>query len=109
MRTVWKYDVPRGSVVSLQMPMYAEILHAAEVGSQTTPASANHTGLGVSRATIPGQLQMWALVDTEVKRVTRRFAWCGTGLRVDDGQYITTVLDSDGIHAWHLFEFLGKE
>ena len=47
---------------------------------------------------------IWALVDTDNEKVTRKFYICATGqpIAINTSKYITTFID--GAYVWHMFE-----
>ncbi len=87
MKVVWKYDVPIGPSLGINMPRGAEFLHVAE----------QH-----------GRLQLWALVDPRAVPEVRAFTWLGTGheTTVPLVRYIGSVLVDEGRFVFHLFETL---
>lgn len=85
MRTIWKFTFKLNSVVEVQMPDRARVIH---VGEQN------------------GLLCLWAMVDTENQLTARRFRIFGTGhplsTDVKESHFIGTVFQS--IYVWHVFE-----
>ena len=86
MKTVWKFRIPLGNVVSIQMPRGAEILHVAE--QHDYPC-------------------MWVLVDPVEPMQNREFRFAGTGHPIEDhhaGQFIGTFFMQMGGLVFHIFE-----
>ena len=92
MKTIHKYvlDIRKcDDVFEVQMPQDAEVL------------------------SFNNQLEkfcIWALVDTDKPRVTRKFGLMGTGRTHSQpdkiGKFIGTALFEHGIYVFHLFEML---
>jgi hypothetical protein len=91
-KTVWKFDVPMGDMVTIQMPVGAEILCMND--RRGTP-------------------YLWAAVDCAALKETRRFQWAVTGhaLRAPPrGQgleYVGSIATDVG--TFHLFEYVTRE
>jgi hypothetical protein len=84
MKTIYKYPIPYGSTDTYtEMPNGARIL-AVQMQN--------------------GKPYVWAIVETTMEVVGRRFVLYGTGHALDDyyGTYIGTF--QDGPFVWHLFE-----
>lgn len=94
MKTVWKYELLPKRVTELEMPMWAVAL---AVGTEPVAPPIETEGL-----------VLWALVDPEVVRETRRFAVVGTGHKrddlPDDGYVGTAVMDGPPRLVWHVFD-----
>lgn len=87
-KTVWKFTLPLGDVVTVWMPGGAEILCVQF--QQKDPV-------------------IWALVDPSVPVIERHFRMTGTGHPVpDDGpkKYIGTFQMIGGTLVFHVFELL---
>ncbi len=85
MKTIWKFEIPvQDEISEVLMPKGAKIVH---VGSQ--PDRRN--------------IALWAQVDSEAKKVIRRFKVYGTGHPLMAGTYVGTVLVGDML-VWHVFE-----
>ncbi len=57
-----------------------------------------------------GQPSFWAIVDTDQPQEWRGFTIIGTGHPApteDEGRYLGTCKQLDGMLMWHLFELLG--
>ena len=81
---VFKYQMPIQDAVELEMPKGAEILR-----------------IDVQREV----LCMWALVQTDAPKVTRRFRIYGTGHDVDErGVFRGTFFHRNGALVFHVFE-----
>ena len=86
MREIWKFEVIGDDVFTRQMPRGATILSIAEQR---------------------GDVCMWAEVDPEAPKETRRFRLAGTGhpMPADEKRrFIGTVLSRNGSFVFHLFE-----
>lgn len=84
MKTVYKYPVPFGDEVTVEIPVFAKILHL----------NMQH-----------GEPCIWALVDSDEKPAKRRFMWRGTGHNADGvGHYVGTIIVEGGQFVFHLFE-----
>jgi hypothetical protein len=82
MITIWKFQVPVTDIVSVQMPAGAEILTVQ----------------------VQDGACVWAMVDTDAKKVTRTFRWRGTGhVAGGVGIYVGTVQLMSGELVFHLF------
>ncbi len=90
-KTIWKFPIPDGFSLSIEMPAGAEILdiqvqHGAPV--------------------------IWALVDTSAPRVLRRFEIVGTGWDLYEWDldetsatdHVGTYQMAGGDLVWHVFE-----
>lgn len=91
MKTIWKYQI-EAMVQVLEMPEGAEVL-TVQLQDET--------------------ITLWAIVDTEKPKESRRFEVIGTGhsIEVDvskDSQliYISTVQNKSKRLVWHIFERL---
>ena len=94
MRTIYKYPLPFEPDFTIDLPVGATLLHIdAQDQSQ------------------PGQLSLWAMVDTDQPIVKKRFAIIGTGHEIPPGihalNHFATVLV--GNFVWHVFTPLEKE
>ena len=84
MKTVYKYPVPFGDTVEVEIPVFAKFLK-----------------LDVQH----GFQYLWALVDTDEAPARRTFHWRGTGHDCSDvGHYVGTVMVQGGAFVFHLFE-----
>ena len=92
MMTVWKYDIPAaGAVFEVEMPEGAKV-----------------RTMGVQ----PSCPVMWAYVDTEAPKVTRKFLCLATGQPAPDGvngsSELVSTIQVMGPHGepivWHLVE-----
>jgi len=95
MKTIHKY----GMEISIRYEQEIQIPVNAKVLSVQIQ---DHGGVGGR------QLCMWALVDTELDYVVRRFRVFGTGHKVDTKhayKHLATV--QDGGFVWHVFEVIG--
>ena len=83
MKTIYKYDVPLLDMVTMMMPVGAEVL---SVGVQD------------------GRVCLWAMVDPTTPLMSRVFYVCGTGgpVNVGDARFIGTV--QMDFFVWHIFE-----
>ena len=102
MQVVWKFPLPfnRGSLLDgqgfeIEMPAGARLLHVAMQGSRFSD----------------GKPCIWALVNDENRKVTRRFALRATGQSCDgiplgaSHAYVGTFFEfEDGSKVWHLFD-----
>lgn len=84
-RAVWKFGVPLGDVVTIDMPEGAQILHVQ------------------AQNDIPC---MWALVDPLAQRVSRRFRFAGTGHEISESplEHVGSFFMREGALVFHLFE-----
>lgn len=84
---VFKYELPVGDEVSIDMPRGAEILH---VDVQ------NH------------RPYLWARVDASAPPEARHFRFAGTGHTLDDrvGKHVGSFLMEGGHLVFHIFELL---
>jgi hypothetical protein len=82
-RTIWKYTLPLQDVVTLTMPVGAEVL---SVGLQD------------------GNITLWAMVHSTAPRMDRVFYVYGTGNPINggEGRFIGTV--QMNYFVWHIFE-----
>lgn len=84
MKTIWKFPFEVGDIIELEMPSEAIILHV-DVQIQTTNQEygASHgTSFGSSvKQEVPC---IWALVDSEAPKETRKFRLFGTGHPLSD-------------------------
>lgn len=85
MITIHKFELYPATVQSMMMPIGAEIL--------SVQVQHEHPYL-------------WAKVDTDVDRATRRFAVIGTGHEIPEGviEYIGTIQLEGGSLVFHVFE-----
>lgn len=86
MKTVFKYPIPIGNIVTIKMPKGAEILHVAEQN---------------------GSPCMWALVEPEAPMIDREFRFAGTGHPIKDeeiGFFCGTFFLREGALVFHIFE-----
>jgi hypothetical protein len=85
MQTVWRYSLPKGDVVSVGMPVDAEVLSV----------HARH-----------GKLCVWALVDPHAPPVARSFRRVSTSRNIDGGvgRFLGTVLMENDTIEWHVWE-----
>lgn len=91
MRSIWKFDLPVRDVAEVEMPAGARVLTVQ---------------------TQHGNAQLWAIVDTEAPKETRRFFVIGTGHSlpdaIDDGdgalKHLGTFQLFDGGFIGHVFE-----
>ncbi len=83
---IWKYKIEPRSRLSIAMPEGARILNI-----QVQHADA----------------AMWALVDTNARKVCRRLAVYGTGHDLDypAADYLGTFQGLGGTLVWHVFDF----
>jgi len=85
MKTIFKYNIPITDEADIIMPRNARILSVAQGGQFA--------------------LSVWALVDTDMPRTSRKFYVYGTGNpapHADTQIYVGTVPMSNGF-VWHLF------
>ena len=84
-KTIWKYEIPDGQIVTVSMPKGARLL-----------------SVQVQR----GVPMLWALVDPKAPVERRTFHIAGTGWDFDpDGlNYVGTFQVSGGEFVFHLFE-----
>jgi hypothetical protein len=92
MKTIYKYPFQVDDQVDLKLPWGARILSVQK-----------------QRRSLPGELELWALIDTEESPADRRLIICGTGhdasyIAQNDLRHIATVLEQDGALVWHVFE-----
>lgn len=88
-REIWKFKV-EGDNCNIEMPVNAEILSVAEQN---------------------GHMFIWAFVDKDAKRETRRFNVFGTGrtIKISPSLYfLGTVFMKNG-HVFHVFEVISDE
>lgn len=89
MKTVWKYNL-KADVNEIEMPIGARLLHAdSQFGAPV----------------------LWALVDPQAKRTTRRVLFTGTGVTFPDeqaGAHVASFLMSGGQYVFHVFD-LGEK
>jgi len=84
MRAVWKFPVEFPNC-ELEMPQNSWIIHVNSQGED--------------------RVVLWVDVDTEAKRVKRRFVVVGTGHEIPaGGVFVGSVKDSP--YMWHLFEVM---
>lgn len=85
MKTIYKYEVPVTSGVTVQLPEGARLLCV----------QMQH-----------GNPCLWAQVDSDAPLETRSFCWYGTGHQLPHvpGQYVGTVQLNNGALVFHLFE-----
>jgi hypothetical protein len=86
MKTIWKFPFKTTDLVSISMPEGAEILSVQTQYEQPC---------------------MWALVDPEAKKVTRKFETFGAGDPVNDPEtknFIATYQQKGGAMIFHIFE-----
>ena len=86
MKTIYKYPVSAADEFSLELPIGARVLSVQEQR---------------------GEVQLWALIDTEAPKVVYRFALRGTGHPADgleSARFIGTFQLRDGLLVFHLFE-----
>ena len=90
-REVWKYAVPPGQLVELDIKKGAQLLHA---GAQVTE----------------GHAQIWALVDPDAKTEKRYFRLVGTGHSIAEEivQHVGTFNMMEGVLVFHIFEVTPK-
>ena len=82
--TVWKFPLPMRDVAEVEMPAHAKVLY---VGTQGNNAF------------------LWALVDPDAPRKTRRFRVAGTGHTLGDvGAHVGAFMLLDGGLVFHVFE-----
>lgn len=90
MKTIYKYSIPLAERPLIELPIHATILHIAE----------QH----------PGELYLWALVDTNQMRDTelKQLVLVGTGHEVPDEpiKHLQTCVTLNGAFVWHIFEVL---
>ncbi|KKK61113.1 hypothetical protein LCGC14_3017550, partial [marine sediment metagenome] len=89
MRKIWKFTLPVTDHPIVLMPKGAKVLSA-----------------GVQH----GDVQVWALVDPEAPKESRRFRVAGTGHPLEDEvvslRFIDTVQMLGGSLIWHIFEYM---
>ena len=86
MKTIWKFAIPLGDLVSIAMPRGAKIIHVA-----------NQFGMPT----------IWALVDPAEPWVTREFRFAGTGHLIHDhhlGKHAGSFFMEGGSLVLHIFE-----
>lgn len=84
---IWKYSFLHGEN-EIRMPLDAEVVHVATQGE----------GAGETAT-------LWAKVDVNKPKETRRFYAAHTGEEVpDDAEYLGTAVLYDGGYVLHLFE-----
>lgn len=87
---VWKFPIKYGDFVDLQLPVGAKLLHVDE--QYGTPC-------------------IWALVDPQKQKETRRFRLAGTGhpinFQIESLSHVGSYLTAGGQLVFHLFEILG--
>lgn len=90
MRTIWKYPIVAQDYFEIEMPKDAEVLCVQL--QHDTPC-------------------IWALVDPEKKRETKRFRLAGTGhlIKEENLKYIGTFQLYEGELVFHLFELACKK
>lgn len=83
MKTIHKFTLTQNGSQTIEMPRGAKILHCAP----------QH-----------GEVQLWALVNTDEPKVTRFFWIIGTGQEMPDVplKYVGTVQIT--MWVWHIFE-----
>ena len=84
MTSIWKFPLSvQNEPVAVEMPRAADVFHVAGQG---------------------GSPCLWAVVDTEAPKETRRFLTIGTGWELPDehGYYLGTA--HCGALVWHVFE-----
>lgn len=89
MKTIHKYPLPIEDCVKIHMPVNASILSIDEQ--------------------YPGELYIWALVDTEMELVQREFIIVGTGNKFPDHipvKHLESVVTFNGAFVWHVFEVM---
>ena len=94
MKTIWKYDLPIGDLVEIEMPQMAEIIH---VGIQAGFDSVSKT------------VQLWAEVETEYSMRKRTFVVYGTGHELHDDKrlkHIGSFIMAGGGLVFHVYEVL---
>lgn len=84
-RSVWRYEIHPLTTQRIQMPVDADVLYVAE-----------HP---------PGEMSLWALVDTHAEREMREFTVAGTGWEIvsDDPKHLGSIVFRDGL-VFHVFE-----
>lgn len=90
MKTIWKYGIDITNELYITMPYDTRILSV-------------HLQYG--------KPCIWAIIydDKEIKMVSRKFRWFGTGHPIPEGEkliYIGTVLMQNDSLVFHLFEVL---
>ena len=83
MLTVFKYPLALANEVNVEMPFGAEVL-TVQMQAET-PC-------------------LWARVDPEAPKETRRFSIRGTGHAGADGRYLATLQMGGGSLVFHVFE-----
>jgi hypothetical protein len=86
MKSIWKFKLEVGELVSLQMPIGSKILSAQIQSSE---------------------LILWVLVEPLAEKEWRKFIAFGTGWDIEPDlqlQFISTA--QDGPFVWHAFEVL---
>ena len=87
MRTIWKFEIPVGSEISLSTPA---LLHPVRV-----------------EVLEPEVVTMWAEVVTDDEMMERRYIVTGTGHPVATSwRYIGTGALPGGVLVWHLWEIV---
>lgn len=91
MSVIWKYPVPYEAAFEHEMPAGAEVL-AVQTQHQGNPRLE--------------QMVMWARVDQDAPRETRRFQLAGTGNEPwrKLGRYLGTCQLNGGSLVFHVFE-----
>lgn len=85
--TIWKFNLAATERQDLEMPSRAKILF---VGAQDPTG---HT------------VQLWAEVNPDAERETRRFAIAGTGHPLPPaGHHLGSVITAGGALVWHVYE-----
>lgn len=95
MRTVWKFELPlQDAIIEVEMPKGAQILHVGKQGAERI-------------------VYLWALVESDADKETRRFRIHGTGHPLANNAgtgyntydtYVGTAIMLDGMLVWHVFE-----
>ena len=87
--SIWKFEIPIGDHIKIEMPECAKILSFQKQYEK---------------------FFIWAIVDIDAKMETRTFRIYGTGHDIFSdsleylGEYIGTVQQNEGQFVWHLFE-----
>lgn len=92
MKSIWKFRVPTEEADGI---LFFE---------RSMPFKAKIITFQVQRE----KAYIWAVVDTEAKDTTRKFAVIGTGQNIPDisANYIGTIQENRGMLVWHLFEII---
>jgi len=97
MRAVWKFEIGAGTISELEVPQGAQFLHSTV---QPNP----------ERGIV---LVVWALVDPEAPKQTRRLMGVATGEPFEDAladslRHVSTVqvVTNMGVNVLHVFEVL---